>query len=260
MGVERDRDMSLLRARVRDRVHDSHELVARATTRGRAHEQRADADLQHAERQFDRAASGLPGVYGLALHHRDGTARDALGHVLETARRVYHGCHSVGVTTVLHHGPTDRWCPVTAACTGVAGPLDAAQHALGEGPCVDAVELDQVGVVHAEDLADVDVAGSWPRFSEVARACSVGSALAIGIPWTGRGTADRPAVGAITLYAPEAHAFVEPEARGLVLATWAGSVLTGARPADVYGVPVLRARPGRLPRAVDPSRSAWSHR
>jgi hypothetical protein len=150
---------------------------------------------------------------------------------------VYHGCGSISLTSV-HVAPDGRPSCATVAATGAAARLDATQYALGEGPTIDAVELDSVAEVRADDLA---ADGSWPELRAVACASGVRSTLSISVPWT-RYHGAGPMVGAITLYAPDAHAFVESEAVGLLLGAWAGSVLTGEEPADVYDAPLCRPR------------------
>jgi hypothetical protein len=57
--------------------------------------------------------------------------------------------------------------------------LDAEQYRLQEGPCLDAVFIDEVYVV--EDMANED---RWPRWAPFAAGLGVGSIVSVGCPPT----------------------------------------------------------------------------
>ncbi|NMO94089.1 hypothetical protein [Actinomycetospora sp. TBRC 11914] len=238
MAEDRDAEMSVLHARVRDRVDRSRKLLTSVRHRAHDHRDRALSGFTAAERQLDRVAGGLPAVYRLAVPPDGGRTEDVLAVVLEAARSVYGGCEATSVTAMAHSATVGEHWPVTVAATGPAASLDAAQYGLGEGPLVDAVELHQVGTVHAADLEDDEVRGTWPRFGEIARRAGIRSALSIGLPWTD--DARVPVAAAITLYSAETRTLSAPEARGLVLGSWAGAVLSGRKPAEVYDAIIWR--------------------
>ncbi|MCD2194706.1 hypothetical protein LQ327_15135 [Actinomycetospora endophytica] len=242
MGHDRDAELSLVRARVREMVDRSSKLMARAKDRARVHEGSAFAGFVHAEAQLNHAADGLPGRYGLPPEEH----RDVLTRLLEAAGSVYRGCRSISVASVGEADEDGRRRYSTPAATGRAGSLDAAQYALGEGPGLDALELDQVAVVSSDDLAGDNAGRAWPRFSAAAGALGIRSCVSVAIPWTrSRVDAVDPtpdAIGAINLYATEPRAFDEPEAHGLLLGAWAGAVLTGRDPAEIYDAIIWRPR------------------
>jgi hypothetical protein len=229
-----DGGLSRLQARVRTRVAASQALVARAHARTIGVDGRADAAFARAEAQLDHVARALPAVYGLA-----GTrpAHEVPDRLLQAARSVYRGCRSIGLAGM--DVAADGTCsPRSVASTGVAGEVDAAQWACEEGPGVDALELDQVAVMRVADLGADDARCTWPRFTAAALELGVRTSLSIALPWRRWRTA--PAVGVITLYAAEAHAFPEPESRGLLLGAWAGSELLHRTPAEIYDAVVWR--------------------
>ncbi len=117
---------------------------------------------------------------------------DYLDRVVHTVRSHIDGCDEVGITVVVE----DR--PHTAAYTTVQTlEIDAAQYALGEGPCLDAARTRHEQ--HVEDLRRDD--GRWPRFAEVTRQDGMRSLYAVPL------VSGDQCVGAINLYAWDAHAF-----------------------------------------------------
>lgn len=238
MTPDREAELAVLHARIRDRVDGSRELLTAVRHRTLDHRERALSGFTTAERQLDRVAGGLPAVYRLGTPGSTARSEDALAVVLEAARAVYRGCESTSVTTVTHSVGAGGHLPATAIATGLAASLDTVQFGLREGPLVDAVELRQVGSVLAPDLEDEEVRRTWPRFGEIARRAGVRSVLSIGLPWALG--ARRPVPAAVTLYATDTATLSAPEARGLVLGAWAGAVLTGQRPADVYDAIIWR--------------------
>lgn len=89
--------------------------------------------------------------------------------------------------------------PFTAAASdGFTGQVDELQYAAEEGPCLDAVRLNQTVAVD-------DLAGQlrWSRFRPQAVAHGVGSSLSVPL------VVDEVAVGVLNLYARTPHAFGE---------------------------------------------------
>ena len=160
---------------------------------------------------------------------------DTFRLIIATARRLYGGCTSVSVTTV-DQLEGDRHPFTTAHGTGVSRSVDALQYSLAEGPCIDALELDAVTFVRADDLAGADNTDVWPDLCRAVAGFGVRSSLSIAVPWSAFRTglqAEQRAVGAINLYAPHAHAFDRSETLAMFLGSWAGAVTSGRPPADV---------------------------
>ena len=89
--------------------------------------------------------------------------------------------------------------PVTAACTDpVAAKMDAVQHELETGPCLDAMREDRM--VRIDDTA---AEPRWPEFSRRAAAQGIRSCLALPLSSEGQ------PIGALNLYARDAWAFGE---------------------------------------------------
>jgi len=141
-----------------------------------------------------------------------GGAADTLQRVVDLAVEIIEGCDFAGifllerdaVTTPVHTDP-------------VVIEVDALQHRIGEGPCLDA--LTNGVVVSADDLAGD---ARWPRFGPQATAAGVRTVLALTLPGNG-------AHGALTLYAryPQAFAVID-RAKGLLLSAFAGLALSSA--------------------------------
>ena len=141
-----------------------------------------------------------------------GSVDDTLQRVVDLAVEVIEGCDFAGiflvegdaVTTPVHTDP-------------VVIEVDALQHRLREGPCLDAVT--DGGVLYADDLAGD---ARWPRFAPQATAAGVRAVLAFTLP--GDGTH-----GVLNLYAryPQACGVID-RARGLLLSAMAGLALSTA--------------------------------
>ncbi|MHC1562809.1 hypothetical protein ACR9E3_27915 [Actinomycetospora sp. C-140] len=249
MSAGTEAELAAMRTRVRGQVERSRALIARVASTVALQEERARAVFDHSEQRLNRLARALPRTYGLPASPPPQTADDVFGAVLAAARAAFRGATAVSLTSVQVGSSGQRYF-ATVAASGDAERLDAVQYALREGPTVEAVALDHVGAIRAEDLASEDAA-CWPRFSAAACAFGVRSMLSISVPRTRQHVGPEigwPVVGAITLYAPERGAFVEPEATGLVLGTWAGSVLSGGEPAEVYDAATHRPpRPTERP-------------
>lgn len=199
------------------------QVRAARTTRMRVREQ--------VTRSIDRwlTARGLVRDPGGPAHE------DVLGLVLEAARALFARCDSTSLTVVEQlSGNQPPYS--TAAATGIAEALDATQYRLCEGPSVEAVELDMVAVVQADDLATAHDRQTWPRFSQAAQELGVRSALSVAVPWTPLHVGlhpQRQALAAINFYAREPHAFDQAERHGTVLSSWVAAVVTGRDAAEV---------------------------
>lgn len=234
MGGDPGATTSALLARVRSQVVDAQRLI------GRAHHRARDQDeWAHAVRRRTRQRVGCT-VDRWSRAHRLASLTDrrehdeALGLVLEAARRLFGHCRSVSLATVDQLEDPRR--PYrTAASSGVAATVDAAQFRLGEGPCVDALELDIGAVIRVDDLTAGAAASEWPSFDEAAAALGVRSVLSVSLPWNAGQVglhAERHALGAITFYAGEDHAFAQSEIYALLFGAWAGSLVTGVAPGE----------------------------
>lgn len=141
---------------------------------------------------------------------------------------------SRGLSTADDSGHGLRYA--TVAHTGDAAIADAAQYALDEGPCPEAIALNHVTVLGADDLTGGPPA--WPRFTDAAGHLGIRSAVSIGIPWTtfwtGPADPDRPPVGAINFYAATPYGFLTKEPEAISLGIHVGSRLTGADPATLF--------------------------
>lgn len=238
-----DGELELLRARLRGRIESSRSLVRRARLRAASQDRDAVSARARAREHLGHMIAGWIALNGLAAgpapdeRGTDGTGPgDVLRRVLDVTRAVFPGCSSISVTTV-DQLAGDAGPYRTALGTGVAPAVDALQYRLGEGPCVDAVELDMVTPVHADDLAGGGDAQRWPDLCREIGGHGIRSALSIAVPWSALRTglqADQHALGAINLYAPEPRAFTGPEVRALMLGSWAGSVVSGHGPAEVF--------------------------
>ena len=117
---------------------------------------------------------------------------DYLERVVHAVRGHVDGCDEVGITIVVG----DR--PHTAAYTTVQTlEIDAAQYALGEGPCLDAARTREEQLVGDLCLQD----GRWPQFAEVTRQDGMRSLYAVPL------VSGDQCIGAINLYAWSANAF-----------------------------------------------------
>jgi hypothetical protein len=242
--------LSLLRAHARARSASSRELIAHAHDRAQDQQRHARAARTHAEQQAEQTINRWPANHGLAARRTGQPRANALQEILHTARALFDGCGAVSLTTLDQLGARNPYR--TAIATGRAEALDATQYRLREGPTIDAVELDMVAVLRADDLAEPGEAAVWPRFSRAAVGLGTRSALSISLPWTALRVglqAEQHALAAVTFYAAEPHTFAQTENHAMMLGYWAGSIATGTAPAEVR-----RAGLPRWPDGVTPTR------
>lgn len=222
-GRLRDRAVLTRTAAVRIRDLARRQKRHAEVTRARVRYQR-DRDLTAWLARHDMASTGEALVSG-----------DVAQLIVDAARRLYGGCASVSVTTVDQlEGDRDPY--KTAGGTGISPSIDNLQYLLAEGPCIDALELDAVTFVRADDLAGCDNAGVWPGLCDAVGAFGVRSSLSIAVPWSAFRSglqAEQRAIGSINLYSCEAHAFDPSERRAMFLGSWAGAITSGRQPAEV---------------------------
>ncbi|GAA4900616.1 hypothetical protein EV188_1151 [Actinomycetospora succinea] len=236
MGDERDRTVQLLRARIQTRLEGSRRLIGRAHGLARDHDRFAHAVRLRARRRAGDVVNRWPRVHGLASVGGGQQYDELLDLVLDSARLLFGDCRSISLTTVDQLGDGGR-PRRTAASTGVAAEMDSAAFRFGEGPCVEALELDLAAVVRVDDLLAGGEASRWPRLARVAEELGVRSALSISVPWNADRVglqAEQHALGAVNLYAAATHAFEQTELHALMFGAWAGSILTGMEPAETF--------------------------
>ncbi|NMO94079.1 hypothetical protein [Actinomycetospora sp. TBRC 11914] len=239
MSSDPGRELALRCAQTRVQVADSRHLMARARERTQAQAHYARSVAARAEAQADRHANGWSAAHGLPSHRGRRADADVLGGIVEAAAYLVASCDSVSATTVDQlgeHRPSWR----TAAATGGAATVDEAQYELGEGPCLDAVELDMLAAVSADDLAGSEARRIWPRLVPVAADLGVRSALSVGLPWTAMRVGvhpERQPLGALNFYAAAPHAFDRcRQHRATLLACWAAALMSGREPAEIRRV------------------------
>lgn len=209
--------------------------AARARERARDQVRYARAMRERSHELTTRLINAWPSTHGLTAEGI-GLADEAVhGRVLDAARRLFDACGSVSLTVVDQLGGEPRRFR-TVASIGVAERVDAAQYLLGEGPCIEAIEVDMVAGVRADDFAADPESWSWPYLSEAAVALGVRSSLSIGVPWSAFRVGlqgQRRALGAINLYAREPHAVGWPESYVRGFGCWAGALASGREPAEI---------------------------
>ncbi|NMO93131.1 GAF domain-containing protein [Actinomycetospora sp. TBRC 11914] len=214
----------------------SRAFTALAADRARAQRRQAAAVRERVRRQLGQMLNSWAAAHGLASTAGALQYHDVLELVLQAGAALYGDCRSVSLTSI-DQLSGDQNPYTTAAATGGSSVIDAAQHRLNEGPCIEATEMDLLTAVYADDLATADAHGCWPRFSEAAGTLGVRSSLSVALPWSAFRVglqADQRAIGSINFYSSEAHAFDQSEVKAMMFGAWVGSILTGKTPAEVY--------------------------
>lgn len=135
--------------------------------------------------------------------------------VVRRAVEVVPAADHCGIMLRQRRGRTET----VAATDELVVAVDAAQHVLGEGPCLDAA-FDGGGCV----VPDLRTDERWPRWSAVADEHGIRSVLAIRLHSGGR------TLGALNLYAERAGAFDEDTVdTALIFASHAAEALHQAR-------------------------------
>lgn len=142
-----------------------------------------------------------------------GTPADTLQRIVDLAVETVDGCDYAGVF-LLRDGSVTTPVRTDPLVVGV----DALQHQLAEGPCLDAIN--HGGVFYAGDLADDS---RWLSFGPRAVEAGIRSALALHLSANGD-------LGALNLYARYPHAFgAIDRAKALLLSVLAGAAISSAR-------------------------------
>jgi hypothetical protein len=144
------------------------------------------------------------------------SSRDAMERAVAIATHILPGCDAAGVC-VVHRG--DR-VDTHATSNDELRQVDALQHELEEGPCLDA--LQQNDTVHSSDLS---VDERWPKWGpEVATRLGLFSIVSYRLFSTGDN------LGALNLYGKSKSAFSADDVHdGMALAAHIGVALAGAQ-------------------------------
>jgi GAF domain-containing protein len=147
------------------------------------------------------------------------SAREAMERAVAIATEILPGCDAAGVC-VVHRG--DR-IDTHATSTDDLRHVDALQHEVGEGPCLDA--LQNFDIVQSDDLSADE---RWPRWGpEVAARLGLFSIVSYRLYSTGNN------LGALNLYGRSRAAFSSDDIHdGVALAAHVGVALAGAQEVD----------------------------
>ncbi|PWR05552.1 histidine kinase [Micromonospora acroterricola] len=160
---------------------------------------------------------------------------EMLQRIADLANRSVPGAQDVSVTLV--RGGNHRPPVVTS---DLARDLDTWQYQHGYGPCLDSSPSgDSISV------PDTTSEPRWPGWAEYARSRGIGSSLSIGLP------IQEAAVGALNVYAAEAHAF-DREATDVAeqFAAYAAVALSNAHLYDTTATLAQQMREAMRSRAV----------
>ncbi|MCW2525516.1 MAG: hypothetical protein JWM76_376 [Pseudonocardiales bacterium] len=142
---------------------------------------------------------------------------DASCVLTATALVTVPGAEHAGLTLITRQTETFA---THAATDELVHRVDAAQYALGSGPCVDAVLVDRIS--HATDLR---TDSRWPDFGRQASQLGVVSMLSFRLPLAD----DAGMIAGLNLYSTQAEAFDEvSETIGMLLATHGALAIAGA--------------------------------
>lgn len=117
---------------------------------------------------------------------------DVLDRIVHAARDNVPGVDSVSISVIHRKGGVET----LVFTDDLAIEADKVQYELDEGPCLDAIRVDDFE--RSDDLSDEE---RWPRFAPRAAELGVGSQMAIKMY-----TDDRT-LGGLNMYATEPHAF-----------------------------------------------------
>lgn len=147
------------------------------------------------------------------------SAQDTMERVVELARELVPDCEHAGISLVR----PDRRIDTPAATGEVAVTVDHLQYQYDEGPCLDAIRVDEV--VHSSDIGED---ARWPRWGpRTVEQTGVRSMLCFRLF-----TLDR-VVGGLNMYASRVGAFDETDYdHGLALAAQAAVAVARAQQVD----------------------------
>ncbi len=146
----------------------------------------------------------------------DDSPKEAMERAVQIATKIIPGCHAAGIC-VVHRGER---IDTHAASDDLVRRIDALQHELSEGPCLDALREDHTVASH--DLA-TDV--RWPNWGpQVVEQLGLSSSVSYRLYSTEKD------LGALNLYGTDVSAFTaEDIADGLALAAHIGVALAAAQ-------------------------------
>jgi len=114
-----------------------------------------------------------------------------LQRVVDLAAGTIHGCDYAGVT--LRHGTR---LETPASSDPIVDRLDQAQYDLQEGPCLDAVWVEDI-----YRIRDMNNEQRWPNWAPIAAAAGIGSTLSVKLATA------KDVVGGLNLYSCDVDAF-----------------------------------------------------
>lgn len=151
-----------------------------------------------------------------AREMHDDSPQDAMQRAVEIATQIIPGCDAAGVCVVYRGARIDTH----ATSTDALKEIDALQHDLDEGPCLDALREDHTVV--SDDLAHDE---RWPTWGpQVVDKLGMRSSVSYRLF-----VSDKD-LGALNLYAQDASGFTSDDiADGLALAAHVGVALAAAQ-------------------------------
>ncbi|WP_207084160.1 GAF and ANTAR domain-containing protein [Nocardioides sp. S5] len=146
----------------------------------------------------------------------DDSPREAMERAVQIATKIIPGCRAAGIC-VVHRGER---IDTHAASDDLVRRIDALQHELSEGPCLDALRQDHT-VVSGDLATDV----RWPNWGpQVVRELGLSSTVSYRLYSTDKD------LGALSLYGAEVSAFTADDiADGLALAAHVAVALAAAQ-------------------------------
>jgi GAF domain-containing protein len=149
---------------------------------------------------------------------QENTLQDTLQGIVAAAVDTVPGAQYAGISEVKGR----REINTPASTDELVRASDAAQYKTGQGPCLDAIYVEQT--VRVSDMASED---RWPEFAEQAAQLGVGSMLSFQLYVVGDN------LGALNLYNREPNGFDdESEHVGLLFASHAAVAMAGAQRND----------------------------
>lgn len=146
----------------------------------------------------------------------DDSPKEAMERAVQIATKIIPGCHAAGIC-VVHRG---QRIDTHAASDDLVRRIDALQHELSEGPCLDALRKNHTVV--SDDLA---TDARWPSWGpQVVEQVGLSSSVSYRLYSTDKD------LGALNLYGTEASAFTSEDiADGLALAAHVAVALAAAQ-------------------------------
>lgn len=146
----------------------------------------------------------------------DDGPKEAMERAVQIATKIIPGCHAAGIC-VVHRGER---IDTHAASDDLVRRIDALQHELSEGPCLDALRKD-----HTVVSADLATDARWPSWGpQVVEQLGLSSSVSYRLYSTDKD------LGALNLYGTEASAFTSEDiADGRALAAHVAVALAAAQ-------------------------------